>query len=131
MSDIDRFRELVRRLRGEDGCPWDRKQTIQTLAPYIAEEADEVVRAVESGESEDICEELGDVMLIVCMMAQVAEEEGLFGFDDCVRMVSEKVVRRHPHVFGGVDVEGEQDVIANWREIKEMEKREKRRRRGG
>ncbi len=123
MSDIGEFRELIRALRGENGCPWDRKQTLQTLAPYIIEEAREVAEAVESGVDADVCEELGDVMLIVAMMSQVAEEEGRFTFDDCVKGISEKIVRRHPHVFGGVSVNSEQEIVDNWQKIKEMEKK--------
>ncbi len=123
MSDIVEFRELIRTLRGGNGCPWDRKQTLQTLAPYIIEEAREVADAIESGVDADVCEELGDVMLIVAMMSQVAEEQGSFTFDDCVRRISEKIVRRHPHVFGGVSVSSEQEIVDNWQKIKEMEKK--------
>ena len=123
MSVIEGFRELIRALRGENGCPWDKKQTLQTLAPYIIEEAREVAEAVASGSDADVCEELGDVMLIVTMMSQVAEEQGRFTFEDCLKGISEKIVRRHPHVFGGAHVDSEQEIIDNWHKIKELEKK--------
>ncbi len=125
MSDIDEFRNLIRTLRGENGCPWDKKQTLKTLVKYIREESAEVAEAVESGTDADVCEELGDVLLIVTMMAQVAEEEGRFCFDDCVRSISEKIVRRHPHVFAERADLTDKEIIANWEKIKEAEKREK------
>ncbi|HOO55443.1 MAG TPA: MazG family protein [bacterium] len=125
MPDFNEFRELISSLRGENGCPWDKKQTLRSIAPYLLEEAKEAVDAVESGVDGDVCEELGDVMLVVCMMAQIAGEEGRFSFDDCVKSISEKIIRRHPHVFGDTEVDNEQDVIDNWKKIKEQEKREK------
>ena len=125
MSDMDEFRNLIRTLRGESGCPWDKKQTLKTLVKYVKDEAAEVAEAVESGDDAAVCEELGDVLLIVTMMAQVAEEEGRFGFDDCVRSISEKIVRRHPHIFKNKEDLTEQEIIANWHQIKESEKRGK------
>lgn len=125
MSDFDRFRELIRALRAEDGCPWDRKQTLLTLAPHIVEEAAEVIEAIEAGADEDICEELGDVLLVVFMIAQVAEEEGRFSIEDSVKSIIEKVIRRHPHVFGGGKLSTAQEVKDNWHKIKEEEKKNK------
>ena len=122
MSDFEDFRELIRALRGENGCPWDKKQTLQTLAPYIIEESREVAEAVASKTDADVCEELGDVMLIVLMMAQAAEEQGRFCFDDCVKAISEKIVRRHPHVFGDRKDLSEQEIVDNWQKIKDREK---------
>jgi tetrapyrrole methylase family protein / MazG family protein len=122
MSDFEEFRKLIRTLRGENGCPWDKKQTLQTLALYILEESQEVAEAVESKTDTDVCEELGDVMLIVLMMAQVAEEQGRFNFDDCVKAISEKIIRRHPHVFGEKQDLTEREIVDNWQKIKEREK---------
>ena len=122
MSGFEEFKELIRALRGENGCPWDKKQTLQTLAPYIIEESREVAEAIESKTDADVCEELGDVMLIVLMMAQVAEEQGRFNFNDCVKSISEKIVRRHPHVFGERQNLTEQEIVDNWQKIKDREK---------
>jgi tetrapyrrole methylase family protein / MazG family protein len=125
MSEFDKFRELIRALRAETGCPWDRKQTIETLAPHIIEEATEVVEAIKSGVDDEISEELGDVLLVVFMIAQVAEEAGRFSIDDSLRSIIEKVIRRHPHVFGDAKFTTPEEVIDSWRRIKEEEKRRK------
>ena len=125
MDGFDEFRELIRTLRGENGCPWDRRQTLKTLAPYLREEADEAIAEIESDSTDGMREELGDVMLILLMLIQVAEEEGRFDFEQVMTGISEKMVRRHPHVFGGLKVKDEQEIIDNWERIKEEEKRGK------
>jgi len=122
MTAFEEFRGLVAALRGEGGCPWDKKQTLSTLAPYLTEESAEAVEAVAEGDDAHVCEELGDVLLIVSMMARVAEEEGRFSFDDCVKSISEKIIRRHPHVFGDAKFETESEIVDNWKKIKEAEK---------
>ena len=126
MAAFDELIEVVRRLRAPDGCPWDREQTHMSLKPGIIEEASEVICGInvydKTGNYENLKEELGDLLLQVVMQAQIAEEEGLFTFDDVAAGISEKLIRRHPHVFGDVKVSGTDEVLANWDEIKAKEK---------
>ena len=120
------FLNIIETLRSENGCPWDREQTHMTLRPCLSEEACEVNAAIrileETGNADNLREELGDVLLQVVMHAQIAKEEGLFTMEDVVQEVSEKMVRRHPHVFGEVKVNGSGQVLENWEEIKKKEK---------
>ncbi len=97
---LDRLREIMRRLRAPDGCPWDREQDFSTIAPYTIEEAYEVADAIGRGALDELEGELGDLLLQVIYHSQMAEEAGAFGLDDVVRGISDKMVRRHPHVFG-------------------------------
>jgi len=117
-----RLLDVVARLRGEGGCPWDREQTLETLNQYLIEESYEVVDAVESGDPELHKEELGDVLLQVVLQSRIREEEGTFDFDDVARKLADKLVRRHPHVFGDVKVSGTDHVLRNWESIKADEK---------
>ena len=120
------FLNIIETLRSENGCPWDREQTHMTLRSCLSEEACEVNAAIrileETGNADNLREELGDVLLQVVMHAQIAREEGLFTMEDVVQEVSEKMVRRHPHVFGEVKVSGSGQVLENWEEIKKKEK---------
>ncbi len=120
------FLKIIETLRSENGCPWDREQTHMTLRPCLMEEAAEVVAGIrileETGNYENLREELGDVLLQVVMHSQIAKEEGMFSIDDVINEVAEKMVRRHPHVFGDVEVEGSGQVLENWEEIKKKEK---------
>jgi len=116
------FVELMARLRAPDGCPWDRKQTAESLKPYVIEEAYEVVGAIEQGDQREICEELGDLLLQVVFQARVAEEAGHFAIADVVRAIHEKLVRRHPHVFGDATAADADEVVTNWERIKQAEK---------
>lgn len=120
------FLEIIRTLRSENGCPWDREQTHMSLRPCMMEEAAEVLAGIriyeQSGDFSNLREELGDVLLQVVMHAQIADEEGLFNMEDVVHEVAEKMVRRHPHVFGEVSVDGSAQVLENWEEIKKKEK---------
>ncbi len=126
----DEFLEIIRTLRSENGCPWDREQTHMSLRPCMMEEAAEVMAGIriydQTGDYENLREELGDVLLQVVMHAQIAKEEGLFTMEDVVHEVAEKMVRRHPHVFGEVQVSGSGQVLENWEEIKKREKAEKK-----
>ncbi|HWI62648.1 MAG TPA: nucleoside triphosphate pyrophosphohydrolase [Symbiobacteriaceae bacterium] len=120
---VDPLVEVMARLREpEGGCPWDREQTHETLRKYLLEEAYEVVEAIDRGDPDDICEELGDVLLQVAFHAQVARENGTFDMHDVVQVITEKLVRRHPHVFGDVEAETAEDVTRNWEAIKRQEK---------
>ena len=113
------------RLRAPDGCPWDRKQTHRTLRPYLLEEAYETVDAIENGTPADLAEELGDLLLQVILHAQFAAEAGEFDLTDVHRSIASKIVRRHPHVFGGIEVDGERQVLENWETIKAGERAER------
>lgn len=125
-AGIERLLEIMMRLRAPDGCPWDREQTYATIAPYTIEEACEVADAIERGSLTDLCDELGDLLLQVVYHARIAEEEGAFAFADVIRAVSDKMLRRHPHVFGteqGGPRANPEDV--NWQELKAQERAEK------
>lgn len=113
------------RLRAPDGCPWDRRQTHLTLRPYLLEEAYETVDAIEQGTPADLAEELGDLLLQVILHAQFAAEEGAFDLTDVYRSIATKIVRRHPHVFGNVSVDGVEQVLTNWETIKADERAER------
>ncbi len=126
MDSFDELKETVRRLRAEDGCPWDRAQTHGSLKPPVIEEAAEVICGIniyeQTGNAENLKEELGDLLLQVVMQAQIAEEEGIFTLDDVVRGITQKMIRRHPHVFGDAKVKDSGEVLVNWEEIKKQEK---------
>ncbi|MBA2631659.1 MAG: nucleoside triphosphate pyrophosphohydrolase [Chloroflexi bacterium] len=113
------------RLRTPGGCPWDRKQTHMTLRPFLLEEAYETVDAIERGTPADLAEELGDLLLQIILHAQFAAEEGAFDLTDVYRSIAGKIVRRHPHVFGGLEIGGVDEVLANWEAIKADERAER------
>jgi tetrapyrrole methylase family protein/MazG family protein len=118
---LDSLVGVMARLRGEDGCPWDREQTHQSLKPYAVEEAYEVWDAVDDGDPEKLCDELGDLLLQVVFQAQIADEAGTFDLNGVVRGIVAKLVRRHPHVFGDVTVSDAGEVVMNWERIKRSE----------
>ena len=127
MSEIQRLRELMARLRAPDGCPWDQEQTHQSIARCLVEEAAEVLEAIDTENTELLREELGDLLLQVVFHSQIEEEAGRFDLEDVVREISEKLIRRHPHVFGDPD-DKEEDanaVIDRWEKIKAEEKKAK------
>ena len=125
MTQMSRLMDLMARLRGPGGCPWDLEQTHETLRPYLIEEAYEVLEALDGASDGDLKEELGDLLLQVVFHARIAEETGRFDLEDVARAISEKLVRRHPHVFGDVTVEDSDAVLRNWNAIKAEEKRGK------
>ena len=126
MAEIHRLKEIVRKLRAEDGCPWDKVQTHMSLKPTVIEEAAEVICGInildQTGDADNLKEELGDLLLQVMFHAVIAEEEGLFTFEDVVKTVSDKMERRHPHVFAGVDFASDEERHKAWEEIKKAEK---------
>jgi MazG family protein len=125
VSEIQRLRELMARLRAPDGCPWDQEQTHQSIARCLVEEAAEVLEAIDTENTELLREELGDLLLQVVFHAQIEEEAGRFDLEDVAREISEKLIRRHPHVFGDPD-DKEEDadaVIDRWEKIKAEEKK--------
>jgi tetrapyrrole methylase family protein/MazG family protein len=113
--------KVMARLRGPGGCPWDREQTHETLARHLLEESHELLEAIERGDSEAIRDELGDLLLQVVFHAQMASEDGRWDVDDVARGLAEKLVHRHPHVFGDVEVSGSAEVLANWERLKAEE----------
>ncbi|KKI91592.1 hypothetical protein WQ54_13840 [Bacillus sp. SA1-12] len=116
------FRQIVAELRGPDGCPWDKEQTHHSLKKYLIEECYELLEAIEEEDIDHMIEELGDVLLQVVLHAQIGEDDGMFSIDDVIKAVAEKMVRRHPHVFGETVVQDTNEVLANWDEIKQKEK---------
>src|SRR5512133_2825855 len=122
---IEHLLSIMERLRGPDGCPWDREQTLRTLRPYVLEETYEVLEAMDSGDSREHCEELGDLLLQIVFQAQLTKEEGRFDFADVAQAISNKLVSRHPHVFGDADVKDAEDVLRQWAALKREEKKAK------
>ena len=126
MKEFDRLKEIMARLRSKDGCPWDREQTHMSLKPACMEEAAEVVCGINileaTGNADNLKEELGDLLLQVVLHAQIAEEEGLFTLEDVCRGISDKMIRRHPHVFGEETVNQSGEVVTRWNDIKKAEK---------
>ena len=124
---MERLLEVMRQLRAPDGCPWDKEQTHLSLRPYMLEEAAEAVDAISSGNPREIAEELGDVLLQVAFHAVIAEGEQTFSYADVENHIVDKLIRRHPHVFGDVQADTPEAVTANWNAIKAAEgKPEKR-----
>ncbi len=121
-ADIQKLVDLVERLRGENGCPWDREQTRESLKPMLIEEAYEVLDALDGAGPAELKEELGDLLFQVVFHAQIAQEKGEFRLADIIDRLHEKMIRRHPHVFGDADLKTSQDVLKNWEDIKAAEK---------
>lgn len=119
---FERLAEIIARLRAPDGCPWDREQTHVTLRTHLLEEACETMDAIDGGDDEHLCEELGDLLMQPVLHAQIAAEEERFDIVDVIEGISDKLVRRHPHVFGEVQVADSGEVLVNWDAIKKQEK---------
>ncbi|WP_078556493.1 nucleoside triphosphate pyrophosphohydrolase [Bacillus alkalicellulosilyticus] len=124
-QDFSMLRDVIRTLRGPNGCPWDKEQTHASLKRYLIEEAYEVLEAIDEEDDDNLVEELGDVLLQVMLHAQIGEDEGWFSVDDIIRTLTEKMIRRHPHVFAEVDVSNSDEVVKNWDDIKKAEKQGK------
>lgn len=118
---LDKLVAVMARLRGPEGCPWDKEQTHQSLTPYLVEETYEVLEALADGQPEQVCDELGDLLLQIVFHAQIASEEKNFDINDVVTAITEKMIRRHPHVFGSVEVANSAQVLVNWDKIKNQE----------
>jgi MazG family protein len=121
-ADIEKLVSLVERLRGENGCPWDKEQTRETLKPMLIEEAYEVLDALDADDPAELKEELGDLLFQVIFHAQIAREKKEFDLADVIDRSHEKMVRRHPHIFGNADLKTAGDVLKNWEDIKAAEK---------
>lgn len=122
MKIFDEFVGTIATLRGENGCPWDMEQTHESLKVCLTDETQEVLDAIDAKDDKNLCEELGDVLLQVVMHAQIAAEEGRFNIEDVIRGVNDKMVRRHPHVFGDLKVNSVEEQLKLWEEIKRQEK---------
>ena len=119
-NKIESLIETVKTLRGPEGCPWDREQTMKSLKPCLIEEAYEVLEVMEEG-GKKLKEELGDLLLQICMQSEIQSEAGNFDIYDVAESINEKLIRRHPHVFGNTEVENSEEVMVNWEEIKKTE----------
>ena len=125
MEKFDECVATIAALRSENGCPWDRKQTHESLKECLVEETGEVLEAIDKKDDANLCEELGDVLLQVVMHAQIAAEEGRFTIEDVINGVNEKMIRRHPHVFGDIKVSSVEEGLDLWEQIKQKEKEAK------
>lgn len=123
-TNLEKLIATIARLRAPNGCPWDREQTHRTLARFLLEEAYEVLEAIHLDDSEKLKEELGDVLLQVVLNAQVAKDANEFDIEDVARTINEKMIRRHPHVFGETSLTTAEEVLAQWDELKAQEKQE-------
>ncbi|HEX8948836.1 MAG TPA: nucleoside triphosphate pyrophosphohydrolase [Dissulfurispiraceae bacterium] len=121
MDNFQKLVDIMARLRSEDGCPWDREQTRETLKPYLIEEAYEVLEALDEGNSQGLKEELGDLLFQIIFHAQIAKERGEFDINDVIQKISEKMISRHPHVFGDERFETSGEVLKQWDERKKEE----------
>ena len=121
MTEMERLVEVMRRLRAPDGCPWDREQTHESLKKCLVDEAAEYLDAVDRKSDPDMCEELGDLLMQVVMNSVMAEERGAFTLEDVAKGIADKMIRRHPHVFGDVRVDNSAQVLVNWEKIKKTE----------
>jgi len=113
---------IIAKLRGPDGYLWDRKQTLESLVPNILEEAEEVSEAVKSNDVDNLCEELGDLLMVILMEIEIAREKGLFTYSDVLTGAIKKFVRRHPHVFGDIKVNTPEEALEVWKRMKKEEK---------
>ncbi len=118
---FSRLVDIMSALRGEQGCPWDREQDRNTLKPFLIEESYEVMEAIDEGAPEKIKEELGDLLFQILFHARISQEEGAFDITDVLNAISEKMIRRHPHVFGGTEVKDSQEVLVKWEQLKAQE----------
>ena len=128
MYNYTELLDIIAELRSDHGCPWDRAQTHESMIPCLRDECEEVVQAIMQKDDENLCEELGDVLLQVLLHAQIAKEEGRFTMEDVVDGLAQKMVRRHPHVFGNEEYGSPEQNRLRWEEIKKAEKEAKNRR---
>ena len=125
MYTFEDLKHIIEELRSDHGCPWDKEQTHESLKVCLAEESQEVLDAIDNKDKENLCEELGDVLLQVMMHSQIAAEDHDFTIEDVVNGICEKMIRRHPHVFGDKKVSSPEESLALWNEIKKQEKAKK------
>ena len=121
-DQFQRLRDIIRDLRGEPGCPWDKKQTGQSLKKYLLEESNELAEALDSGDTNHVREEIGDIFFILTMLTDIHEEQGDFTLLDVLAEINAKMVRRHPHVYAGAAIGSEEELRRQWESIKAAEK---------
>lgn len=121
-ESFDTFLSIVAQLRGPKGCPWDKEQTHASVAKYLLQECHEAIEAIEDEEPAKLADELGDLLLQIGLNAQIAQDQGGFTIKDVLRSINQKLIRRHPHVFGSDTVSGPEEVVANWQSIKNSER---------
>ena len=122
---FEQFCGIIEKLRAPDGCPWDRKQTAESLKKDLLEECNEALEAIDKKDDENLCEELGDVLLVAAMITQIKAEEGRFTMADVLAGVNGKLIRRHPHIFGDAKASTSEEVLKLWNQVKEEEKKRK------
>ena len=121
--DYTELREIISILRSPEGCPWDREQTPESLKKCLT---DEVLQAIDNRDPENLCEELGDVLLQLLLIAEIAKEREWFSFDDVIQGISDKMIRRHPHVFGELEgIQTADDTLDLWKKVKDQEKKDR------
>ena len=120
--NLQQLIDTISTLRGKKGCPWDKKQTPTSLITHLESEVVELISAITNDDTRNTCEELGDVLYILIMVAMYNEERNIFDFSDVIQQINEKLIRRHPHVFAGTPYKDEADLDRQWREIKAREK---------
>ncbi len=123
---FDELVAIMDRLREPGGCPWDREQDLDSMAPHLQEELDEVTDAIRNRDPENLCEEIGDLLFNLVFVARLAREKGWFTIEDCLSRIRDKIVRRHPHVFGDARCDTAGEVLDQWNRIKEGEKEGRR-----
>ncbi len=122
-QDLNELLSIIKKLRSNEGCPWDRRQTTTSLIKYFHEEFKELMEAIKNQDYPNICEESGDILYLILMISEISRENGEFHFPDVVRMINQKLIRRHPHVFAGQPYENEEELIRQWQQIKAEEKK--------
>jgi uncharacterized protein YabN with tetrapyrrole methylase and pyrophosphatase domain len=125
-GQLDELLDTVHILRSTDGCPWDRKQTCQTLKKYLHEELSEIIESIDKQDWQNLCEELGDFLYLIVMLSDINGQSETFTMSDVIRNINEKLIRRHPHVFSDRQDLDEDTLRKQWQEIKEREKRDKK-----
>lgn len=123
-QELQTLRDTITTLRGPHGCPWDKKQTCNSLMKHLQSECDELLTAISNDDPNNICEELGDLLYILIMISEINKDLGLFELTDVFRTINEKLIRRHPHVFAGQAYESEEQLAAQWQAIKAKEKKQ-------
>ena len=124
-SAFETFCETIHTLRSDNGCPWDKKQTSNSLKKYIQEETRELLEAIDEEDSEHICEEAGDILFLIALLTEIHQENNAFSMEDVLNTITAKMIRRHPHVFSGKEAGDEAELRAQWEQIKSLEQTKK------
>ena len=123
-ASVDQLLATIQKLRGEGGCPWDIKQTPDSLKKYLTEEVGELIQAIENEDLENICEEIGDVFYVLLMLTEIYTNKNKFNLEDCLVAINSKLIRRHPHVFANATVNNDDELRQQWEKIKQEEKKQ-------